>query len=137
MTGEDYYLQVAKNFWDIVINNHTYITGGNSEWEHFGEPKILDGERTNCNCETCNTYNMLKLTRELFKITGNRKYADYYENAFINEFYNKELKLFCDRKHSSHTALHSNALPLLFKIAFLIFSIFCLSFIFCFSIINE
>ncbi len=84
VTGEEYYLQVAMNFWEIVINNHTYITGGNSEWEHFGEPNILDAERTNCNCETCNAYNMLKLTRELFKITGNRKYADYYENTFIN-----------------------------------------------------
>ena len=84
VTGEDYYLQVAANFWQIVIDNHTYITGGNSEWEHFGESKILDAERTNCNCETCNTYNMLKLSRELFKITGDVKYADYYENTFIN-----------------------------------------------------
>lgn len=82
--SEGYYLQTAENFWEIVVNNHTYITGGNSEWEHFGESNILDAERTNCNCETCNTYNMLKLTRELFKITGNRKYADYYENTFIN-----------------------------------------------------
>lgn len=84
--GEDeaYYLTVAENFWEIVVSNHTYITGGNSEWEHFGEPNVLDGERTNCNCETCNTYNMLKLTRELFKITGSRKYADYYENTYIN-----------------------------------------------------
>lgn len=82
--GEEYYLKAAQNFWDIVIDNHTYITGGNSEWEHFGEPDILDAERTNCNCETCNTYNMLKLTRELFKITGESKYADYYENTFIN-----------------------------------------------------
>lgn len=82
--GDEYYLQVAENFWEIVVNSHTYITGGNSEWEHFGEANILDAERTNCNCETCNTYNMLKLTRELFKITGNRKYADYYENTFIN-----------------------------------------------------
>lgn len=84
VTGEKYYLRVAENFWDIVIKNHTYITGGNSEWEHFGEPKILDSERTNCNCETCNTYNMLKLSRELFKITGKSKYTDYYENTFIN-----------------------------------------------------
>ncbi|MBQ8625656.1 MAG: glycoside hydrolase family 127 protein [Agathobacter sp.] len=82
--SEEYYLQVAENFWEIVVNNHTYITGGNSEWEHFGEANVLDAERTNCNCETCNTYNMLKLTRELFKITGNRKYTDYYENTFIN-----------------------------------------------------
>ncbi len=82
--SEEYYLQVAENFWEIVVNNHTYITGGNSEWEHFGEANVLDAERTNCNCETCNTYNMLKLTRELFKITGKSKYADYYENTFIN-----------------------------------------------------
>lgn len=82
--GEEYYLTVAENFWEIVVNNHTYITGGNSEWEHFGESNILDAERTNCNCETCNTYNMLKLSRELFKITGNKKYSDYYETTFIN-----------------------------------------------------
>lgn len=84
VSGEEYYLKVAQNFWDIVIDNHSYITGGNSEWEHFGEPGILDAERTNCNCETCNTYNMLKLTRELFRITGKKKYADYYENTIIN-----------------------------------------------------
>ena len=82
--SEEFYLHTAMNFWDIVVNNHTYITGGNSEWEHFGESRILDAERTECNCETCNTYNMLKLTRELFRITGDRKYADYYENTFIN-----------------------------------------------------
>ncbi len=82
--SEAYYLQVAENFWEMVVNNHTYITGGNSEWEHFGVPGVLDAERTNCNCETCNTYNMLKLSRELFKITGNPKYADYYEGTFIN-----------------------------------------------------
>ena len=84
VTGEEYYLQVAANFWEMVVNNHTYITGGNSEWEHFGEGGVLDAERTNCNCETCNTYNMLKLSRLLFTITGESKYADFYENAFIN-----------------------------------------------------
>lgn len=83
-TEDRFYFETAERFFDIVVNNHTYITGGNSEWEHFGEPKVLDKERTNCNCETCNTYNMLKLSRELFKITGNKKYSDFYENTFIN-----------------------------------------------------
>ena len=83
-TEDLFYLEAAEKFWDIVTENHTYITGGNSEWEHFGEPRILDAERTNCNCETCNTYNMLKLSRELFKITGEKKYLDFYENTFIN-----------------------------------------------------
>lgn len=78
------YLQYAEAFWDMVINRHTYITGGNSEWEHFGMDHILDAERTNCNCETCNSYNMLKLSRELFKITGNKKYMEYYETTYYN-----------------------------------------------------
>jgi len=82
--GEEFYLTAAMNFWDTVVKNHSYITGGNSEWEHFGTAGILDAERTECNCETCNTYNMLKLTRRLFMLTGDRKYRDYYENTFIN-----------------------------------------------------
>lgn len=82
--NEEFYLEAAENFWEIVVKNHTYVTGGNSEWEHFGPTHILDAERTNCNNETCNTYNMLKLSRELFKLTGDVKYADYYENTLIN-----------------------------------------------------
>ena len=84
--GEDeaVYLEYAEKFWDMVITHHTYITGGNSENEHFGADDILYGEESTVNCETCNTYNMLKLTRELFKITGDVKYSDYYENTLIN-----------------------------------------------------
>ncbi len=84
--GEDqeFYLDTARKFFDMVVQNHTYITGGNSEWEHFGTPKILAAERTNCNCETCNTYNMLKLARGLFLVTGEKKYLDFYEGTFWN-----------------------------------------------------
>lgn len=80
----EYYLTVAENFWDMVVNDHSYVTGGNSENEHFREPHTEDAYRNNVNCETCNTYNMLKLSRELYKITGDRKYADYYETTFLN-----------------------------------------------------
>ena len=78
------YLEYAERFWDTVVGHHSYITGGNSECEHFGDADILDAERSNSNCETCNTHNMLKLTRMLFQCTGERKYADYYENTFLN-----------------------------------------------------
>lgn len=78
------YLKYAEAFWDNVTTNHTYITGGNSEWEHFGSDNVLDKERTNCNCETCNSYNMLKLSRELYKITGDVKYMDFYEGTYYN-----------------------------------------------------
>jgi len=81
---QEFYLDAARKFFDMVVQNHTYVTGGNSEWEHFGAPKILAGERTNCNCETCNTYNMLKLARGLFRVTGEKKYLDFYEGTFWN-----------------------------------------------------
>lgn len=86
----DMYLTAAKNFWDIVINDHTYITGGNSQWEHFRNPGELCYDATKSSyegaltCETCNTYNMLKLTKALYDVTGDSKYLDYFERTFTN-----------------------------------------------------
>ncbi len=84
VTGDVKYLEYVTHFWKLVTEHHTYITGGNSEWEHFGEDRILDKERTNCNCETCNVYNMQKMTKKLFQITGEVKYADWFENTYLN-----------------------------------------------------
>lgn len=84
VTKDMKYLAYAESFWEMVTERHTYITGGNSEWEHFGDDYVLDRERTNCNNETCNTYNMLKMSRVLFAETGKKKYMDYYENTLIN-----------------------------------------------------
>lgn len=82
------YLEAAKNFFDIVTQHHTFVTGGNSQEEHFHEPdqlyhyaELADGGKT---CETCNTYNMLKLARELFRTTKDKKYLDYYEQTYTN-----------------------------------------------------
>lgn len=85
MRAESFYLKAAENFWEMVVNDHTYVTGGNSENEHFREPGQLDNYRNNINDETCNAYNMLKLTRELFRLTGDIKYANYYEKTLKNE----------------------------------------------------
>lgn len=84
-SGEDFYFQAASEFWAMVLRDHTYVTGGNSQDEHFREPGALNATRDNVNNESCNSYNMLKLTRELFKVTGDAKYADYYEQAHLNE----------------------------------------------------
>ena len=81
---EEKYLAYAESFWEMVVGKHTYVTGGNSENEHFGEDNVLDAERTNVNNETCNTHNMLKFSRRLFAVTGNKKYLDYAENTLIN-----------------------------------------------------
>jgi hypothetical protein len=85
------YLNAAQNFWQIVVDDHTYATGANSQSEHFHDPDSLyhfatqmGGTGNPQTAETCNEYNMLKLTRELFKLSQEVKYADYYENTFIN-----------------------------------------------------
>ena len=85
------YLTAAENFWDIVINHHTYITGGNSQSEHFHAADSMyhyaegvDDYAGSITCETCNIYNMLKLSRALYQVTKDKKYMDYYENTYIN-----------------------------------------------------
>ncbi len=82
---EKFYFDAAEKFWLMVVNHHTYVTGGNSENERFREPGQLDSTRNNINNESCNAYNMLELTRGLFLVTGDAKYADFYETVFINE----------------------------------------------------
>lgn len=81
---EAFYLKAAQSFFDLVLENHTYVTGGNSEWEHFRAPGTLGKERTQCNCETCNAHNMLKLAEGLYFVTGEKKYMDFYERTFLN-----------------------------------------------------
>ena len=74
----------AQFFWDIVVNDHSYATGGHGKDEYFGPPDELaervDG-RTN---ETCNVYNMLKMTRQLFAIDPDIRYAEFEERALFN-----------------------------------------------------
>jgi DUF1680 family protein len=84
-SGEASYLNAASGFFGVVLKNHTYVTGGNSEDEHFHAPGALDQNRDAVNNETCNAYNMSKLTRDLFRVTGDVKYADFYERIHINE----------------------------------------------------
>ncbi len=78
------YFKVAEAFFGMVTQRHTYVTGGSSEWERWGADYALDARRTNCNCETCTSYNMLKLARGLYCLTGKSEYADFYDNAFTN-----------------------------------------------------
>ncbi len=81
---DEKYLEYAEGFWSLVVEKHAFITGGVSDMEHFKADNSLDAVRTQCNCESCCAHNMLKLSRELFKITGEKKYADYYENTMRN-----------------------------------------------------
>ena len=57
-SSESSYLNAAAGFFGVVLKNHTYVTGGNSEDEHFHAAGKLDQYRDNVNNETCNAYNM-------------------------------------------------------------------------------
>ncbi|WP_193755334.1 beta-L-arabinofuranosidase domain-containing protein [Microbacterium testaceum] len=91
--GLDMYRRAAENFWQMVVKDHSYVGGGNSYSEHFQQPGTLYEFATNgittgygeqSTVEGCNEYNMLKLTHALFRVTPDVKYADYYENTYIN-----------------------------------------------------
>jgi DUF1680 family protein len=85
-TGTARYRDIAVNFWDIVTGRHTYVIGGNSNGEYFKAPNRIASELSDSTCEVCNTYNMLKLSRQLFFTNPARAdYLDYYERALFNQ----------------------------------------------------
>lgn len=84
-TGTTSYLTIAKNAWTMTVNAHTYAIGGNSQAEHFRAPNAIAGYLNTDTAESCNTYNMLKLTRELWMTDPtNTAYFDFYERALLN-----------------------------------------------------
>ena len=85
LTNSQNDLKAAKFFWYTVIKHHTYAIGGNSYAEYLGKPDKLSNRLSNTTCETCNTYNMLKLTRHLFMWDPRAEYFDYYERALLND----------------------------------------------------
>ncbi len=82
--GDEQYLEWAEKFFDLAVDKYAYITGGVSVMEHFRDEAKLDGTRNATNCESCCAHNMLKLSRELYKLTGEKKYSDYYESTLRN-----------------------------------------------------
>jgi DUF1680 family protein len=83
-TGTSWYLDVAKNAWSIVVNHHSYAIGGNSQAEHFRAADAISNYLTDDACEHCNTVNLLKLTKQLWRTDPNSVYIDYFEHALMN-----------------------------------------------------
>lgn len=84
ITGNDWYRQAAIHFWNYVVNERSYVIGGNSDNEHFSPKERLSKALGPNTTETCNTYNMLKLSRHLFCWQPISQYFDYYERALYN-----------------------------------------------------
>ncbi len=85
LTGDASDATAAAFFWDRVVEHRTYANGGNSVGEHLGPPDALAGTLNGNTAETCNVYNMIKLSSHLFRWTGEPKYAEYAERALYNQ----------------------------------------------------
>jgi uncharacterized protein len=84
LTGNKNEQTIASFFWETMVHNHSYVIGGNSNYEYCGEAGKLNDRLSDNTCETCNTYNMLKLTRHLFAWQPSAQLMDYYERALYN-----------------------------------------------------
>ena len=82
--GEERYLDIADRFWRTVTENHAYAIGGVGESEMFHEPGNITGLLTRSTCESCASYNMLKLTRRLHCCRPVAAYMDYYERTLFS-----------------------------------------------------
>ena len=84
LTGNERDKTIASFFWSTMVNHHSYVIGGNSNYEYCGKADSLSDRLSDNTCETCNTYNMLKLTRHLFSLQPSNELLDYYERALYN-----------------------------------------------------
>lgn len=84
LTGNRDDYEASEFFWDRVVNHHSYVTGGNCDHEYFGPPDTLRNRLSDGTTETCNVYNMLKLSKHLFTWEADPKVADFYERALFN-----------------------------------------------------
>jgi hypothetical protein len=84
LTGEPRYCAVAQTFWRRVALFRSYAIGGHSEDEHFPPVTHLSRHLGESTAETCNTYNMLKLSRQLFLRDADPLRAEFYERGLLN-----------------------------------------------------
>ncbi|RPJ85554.1 MAG: hypothetical protein EHM13_00640, partial [Acidobacteria bacterium] len=85
LTGEQRYLDIARFFWRRVALHRSYVIGGNTDDERFFPVEHFSRHLTEVTTETCNTYNMLKLTRALFLHEPSVQQMDFYERGLFND----------------------------------------------------
>ena len=84
LTGEKRCLDIATFFWDRVALHRSFVIGGNTNGESFFPVDQFSRNLGPSSTETCNTYNMLKLTRALFALEPTADKMDFYERGLFN-----------------------------------------------------
>jgi uncharacterized protein len=85
LTGDIRDADIAKFFWQEVALHRSYVIGGHSDREHFFSTNDFAEHLSAETAETCNTYNMLKLTRNIFEWQPDAGMMDFYERALYND----------------------------------------------------
>ncbi|HEY6330994.1 MAG TPA: beta-L-arabinofuranosidase domain-containing protein, partial [Blastocatellia bacterium] len=85
LTGDKHYYDIASFFWQRVAHYRSYVIGGNSDGEAFFPVDHFSIHLGADSTETCNTYNMLKLTRHLFSWAPSAETMDFYERGLFNQ----------------------------------------------------
>lgn len=83
-TGNQTDGNAARFFWDQVAMHHSFATGGHGHDEYFQQPDELNDMVEGRTAETCNVYNMVKLTRTFFSVEPDIRFADFHERALFN-----------------------------------------------------
>ena len=83
-TGDELFGNAARFFWNQVALHHSFATGGHGHDEYFQQPDRLNDMVEGRTAETCNVYNMIKLSRALFSVEPDIRYADFHERALFN-----------------------------------------------------
>ena len=85
LEGNQDWSEAARYFWETVVEHRSISIGGNSVREHFHPATDFSSMLTSeQGPETCNTYNMLRLTKMLYQTSAQVSYMDYYERALYN-----------------------------------------------------
>lgn len=85
LSNDEKYSKAGSFFWETVTGKRSLAFGGNSRCEFFPSvASCTDFVNDVEGPETCNSYNMLKLTEDLFRANPQAKYADYYERTMYN-----------------------------------------------------
>jgi len=84
LSGDRQYRDIATFFWDRVVHHRSFVTGGNSDGEAFFPEEEFSKHLGASSAETCNTYNMLKLTRHIFEWSPTAEAMDFYERGLFN-----------------------------------------------------
>ena len=84
LTGESRYYDITRFFWERVALHRSFVIGGNTDGESFFPIDQFSRFMGPSSTETCNTYNMLKLTRHVFALDPSAEKMDFYERGLFN-----------------------------------------------------